>query len=193
MEKCYNFNTDNEWYTFKSDVEKFIDFIGLEPNIIFNSLLPPYQRTIWCPFDKEDSAFVQVLKEKGFNVIHSHIDEGKDFYEYEPTEHYDYIISNPPFQHKDKTMQRLIELKKPFALIFGIQCFSSGTFIATLNQLDHLQFVLVPNRMKFHKGVEDTKLPAPSFHSMWICNGITNTYKQILIMPHELKNRKKVK
>lgn len=59
--------------------------------------------TVWCPFDKEDSEFVKVLKENGFKVIASHIDNGQDFYTYEPKEHWDCIISNPPFCFDEKT------------------------------------------------------------------------------------------
>ena len=51
---------------------------------------------IWCPFDKEESWFVKLISEKN-KVIYSHIDNGQDFYNYEPTEHWDCIISNPPF------------------------------------------------------------------------------------------------
>ena len=51
-------------------------------------LLPYIQhlkdKIIWCPFDKEDSQFIQVLKENGFNVVYSHIEYGQDFFDYEP-------------------------------------------------------------------------------------------------------------
>lgn len=56
--------------------------------------------TIWCPFDLESSAYVKEFLKAGFNVIHSHIDEGKNFFFYEPEEDYDVIISNPPFSQK---------------------------------------------------------------------------------------------
>ena len=45
-------------------------------------LLPHIQhlkdKIIWCPFDREDSQFVKVLKENGFKVVYSHIDYGQD-------------------------------------------------------------------------------------------------------------------
>lgn len=50
-------------------------------------------RTIWCPFDKEWSAYVQTFKSLGFNVVYSHLDDEKDFFEYE-SENWDLIISN---------------------------------------------------------------------------------------------------
>ena len=36
--------------------------------------------TIWCPFDTEESWFVKYGKHLGYNVIHSHLNEGKDFF-----------------------------------------------------------------------------------------------------------------
>lgn len=58
--------------------------------------------TIWCPFDKDDSNFVKELRSSGFKVISSHIDNGEDFYNYEPKD-WDCIISNPPFCYDEKT------------------------------------------------------------------------------------------
>mgnify|MGYP004581082403 FL=1 len=58
----------------------------------------PKNAVVWCPFDKENSEFVKQLTANGNNVIHSHISSaGQDFYTYEPNEHWDCIISNPPF------------------------------------------------------------------------------------------------
>jgi len=44
----------------------------------------PENSTIWCPFDTEHSEFVLLLTEAGHKVIHSHIWDGQDFFEYEP-------------------------------------------------------------------------------------------------------------
>ena len=72
----------------------------------------PKESIIWCPFDKQDSNFVKVFKENGFSVISSHIDEGKDFFEYKP-DNYDLIISNPPYSLREKILIKLFSLKKP--------------------------------------------------------------------------------
>lgn len=65
-------------------------------------------RTIWCPFDTEDSLFVKVLKDKGFKVINTHISQGDsgDFFQIEP-DGYDCIISNPPYSLKNEVFERL--------------------------------------------------------------------------------------
>lgn len=101
------FNEKDEYYTPKILVEPILKY--LKPN-----------STIWCPFDTENSEFVILLKEAGHKVIYSHIWLGQDFFEYEPNEEYDYIISNPPFTRKLEVFERLYELNKPFAMICGL-------------------------------------------------------------------------
>lgn len=79
----------------------------------------PKDYKIWCPFDMEWSSFYQTFKKNGFDVIRSHIDEGKDFFLYEPDD-YDVIISNPPFNIKDQILKRLYDLNKPFAVLLPL-------------------------------------------------------------------------
>lgn len=71
---------------------------------------------VWCPFDKEHSEFVKQIRKNGNIVIYSHIDDGRDFFEFEP-EHWDIIISNPPFKNKRKFFERALSFGKPFALL----------------------------------------------------------------------------
>ncbi len=98
--------------------ERFTPPILVKP--ILKYLKP--NSTIWCPFDKEDSEFVILLKEAGHKVIYSHIDLGKDFFEYDPDDPYDYVISNPPFSRKLDVLDRLYKLGKPFAMLMNIEC-----------------------------------------------------------------------
>lgn len=97
-------------------------FYAVEPLLEFL----PKNKTIWCPFDEEWSAFVQTFRKNGNKVICSHIFDNKDFFEYEPKE-YDLIISNPPFSKKDKIIKRLYELNKPFAILLPIQSLQSNS------------------------------------------------------------------
>lgn len=99
-----SFQVKDEYYTPKILVEPILYFVEKGS-------------TVWCPFDTEHSEFVIALKEKGINVIYSHLVYGQDFFNYEPKEKYDYIISNPPFSTKLKVFDRLYKLKKPFAMI----------------------------------------------------------------------------
>ena len=72
---------------------------------------------VWCPFDKAESEFVQQIQKTNV-VVRSHIDEGKDFFDYEPPA-WDMIVSNPPFSNKRKYFERALQLGKPFALIMS--------------------------------------------------------------------------
>jgi|TARA_E500000318_G_scaffold24882_1_gene24925 hypothetical protein len=107
MKNDLHYNKNDELYTPRYMIEPIIKYLKKDS-------------VIWCPFDKIKSEFVLVLKEHGFKVIYSHIDEGKDFLNYEPREKYDYIISNSPFSIKLKVLKRLYELNKPFMIIFGL-------------------------------------------------------------------------
>ena len=76
--------------------------------------------TIWCPFDTEDSEYVKIFRQEGYNVIATHIDNNQNFFYYEPEEQYDFIISNPPFSIKDDIIKRLYELNKPYAILLPV-------------------------------------------------------------------------
>lgn len=94
----------DECYTPIYAVEPLLEFIKKD-------------QVIWCPFDEEWSAYVQVFKNNGNKVINTHLDGGYDFFNYEPSEHYDVIISNPPFSKKDEVLNRLYSLNKPFCIL----------------------------------------------------------------------------
>lgn len=95
---------------------------------------------IWCPFDKAESEFVKVLKEKGFNVVYSHIDNGQDFYQYEPNK-WDCIISNPPFTNKRLIAERCLSFNKPFILLQGCAMFGQSGYAKTINKFDKIYFI----------------------------------------------------
>jgi hypothetical protein len=101
------FNLKDEYYTPPILVEPILKYIENDS-------------VIWCPFDTDDSEFVIALRNKGCKVIATHIWSGQDFFEYEPSEKYDYIISNPPFSCKLKVLERLYKLDKPFAMLMGL-------------------------------------------------------------------------
>lgn len=101
----------------KTNDEMYTPFYAVEPLIKYLNLLNV--RTIWYPFDEDWSAFAQRFREAGYIVINTSLNDGYDFFTYEP-EQYDVIISNPPFSEKDKVLKRLYELQKPFAMLLPI-------------------------------------------------------------------------
>lgn len=122
---------------------------------------------IWCPFDDENSEYVKIFREEGYRVIASHIDEGKNFFEYEPEELYDVIISNPPFSIKDEILARLYELDKPYALLLPIPSLQGQKRFPYMKNCEALifdkriNFYTTPARDAIQKGV--------SFGSFYLC------------------------
>lgn len=135
----------------------------------------PKGKIIWCPFDKEDSVFCLLLHNAGFKVVHSHIDEGKDFYLYEP-EKWDIIVSNPPFTNKRKIFERALSFDKPFALIMSNTWLNDSAPKQLFREKD-LQLLMFEERMLFeNNGVIDKRI---TFSSSYYCYNLLP--KQIIM------------
>lgn len=136
--------------------------------------------TIWCPFDTDKSEFSILLKEAGHKVIATHIWNGQDFFEYEPKQQYDYIISNPPFTRKLEVLDRLYKLNKPFAMLMNIECLNYqvvGEFF-----LDkQLQLLIVDKKVSFDGNTA-------SFNTSYFCQ---NFLPKDLMFEHLENNNSK--
>ncbi len=157
------FNIKDEYYTPRILVEPIIKY--LTPG-----------STIWCPFDPKDSEFVLVLQENGFNVIHSHIWTGQDFFHFQPDVEYDYIISNPPFSRKLEVLERLYKLNKPFAMIMGLPVLNhqeiGNFYVGKDSQL------LIFNKKISYDG------NTSAFNSSYFCRGILDNDLTYEHLPH---------
>lgn len=124
-------------------------------------------KIIWCPFDKEDSHFVKVLKKENFNVVYSHIEYGQDFYIYEP-ENWDIMVSNPPFTGKRKIFERALSFNKPFALIMSNTWFNDAAPMRLFKDKD-LQLLMFDKRIKFipENGIMLDKITFSSSYWCW--------------------------
>lgn len=126
--------------------------------------------TIWCPFDKEWSAYVKLLEENGNKVIYTHIDDGQDFFEFEPDE-YDAIISNPPFSKKDKVIKRLYQLGKPFAILLPMNSLQGKERYEYFK--NGIQLLSFDQRVGFHDEDNLQKpLEGSPFASAYFCRNI---------------------
>jgi hypothetical protein len=142
---------DNEWYTPEQPIKDLIELLNL-----------PKSTVIWCPFDKEQSNFVKLFKEHGYKVIYSHIDNEQDFFNYEPKEKWDIIISNPPFSKKRLLIERCESFKKPFCLLYG------GTICSQSmgNTLNRCKFHFIQRNITFFSPDNSKK----SFQCCWVFN-----------------------
>ena len=147
----YEGGNNDECYTPRYGVEPLLEF------------LPTFKESIiWCPFDKEDSEFVKVLSKNGYNIVFSHIDNGQDFYTYEP-EKWDVIVSNPPFTNKKKIFERVNSFNKPYCLLMTLAWLNDSAPKELWRDRD-LQLLMFDRRIRF-KGM-DNKI---SFSSAYYC------------------------
>ena len=142
----------------------------------------PKDWVVWCPFDKLDSKFVQLITNRGNKVIHTHIDEGCDFYRYEPSEHWDCIISNPPFTNKRGIFERALSFNKPFALIMSNTWLNDAAPVQIFTKYDRrLQLLLFDKRMKFNNGgIIQDKI---TFSSSYFCSDFLPSERSRATMP----------
>ena len=107
------------------------------------------------------------LMRGGYKVLYSHVDEGKDFFNYVPKEHYDVIISNPPYSLKDAVYKRLFYLKKPFAMFVPMNGIFDSKLRFDLFSKNGIELLVPKGRTKFM--APDGVGNAPPFQTVYVC------------------------
>ena len=153
----YNFNKNDEYYTPSYAVYPIVKH--LEPN-----------STIWCPFDKENSQYVQVLKKEGFNVIYGHIETGQDFFKVDIPK-CNYIISNPPYSLKKEVFERLYSTGIPFAMLINFQGIFDCKERFEMFKSNRVEMLWLSPRVNYIK-LNDSKVSGVPFQSGYLCSGI---------------------
>ena len=152
----YSGGNNDECYTPDYAVQPILEYI-------------PQDVTVWCPFDTEESQFVKLIGERigKENVEYSHLDNGEDFFQYQP-KHWDIIVSNPPFSNKKKFFKRALDLGKPFALIMTNTWLNDSTPKILFKDKD-LQLLMFDKRMEFvnPNGQVNNKITFSSSYYCW--------------------------
>ena len=161
----------DEWFTPNDAIFPILKYI--KPNSI-----------IWCPFDIAESNFVKIFEGKGYKVICSHIDEGGDFFKYEP-EHYDIIISNPPYSLRNDILKRLFDLEKPFAMLMNTNGLFDSKVRWDLFKNNNFTLMYLSGRVNYMKEYGLVEKSSPPFQSAYICSRLSD--KQI-IFEERIKN-----
>src|SRR5574344_69718 len=171
------FNKNDELYTPPILVEPIVKYI--EDFVDANNCSSSSPLIIWCPFDKKDSEFVKVLSKIDYvKVVYSHIDDGYDFFEYEPKE-WDVAVSNPPFSRKKEVFERLFKLHKPFAMVMNLMAINYQEIgnlfidkdvqmlIPDISRKEHVAYIRNNEHPEMHSIRNLELLNSPSFPS---CN-----------------------
>jgi len=151
---AYNHGGGDEAYTPAYGVTPILKYI-------------PKNVTVWCPFDKVESEFVQQIS-KTNPIVMSHLDCGQDFLTWEPEVHWDVIVSNPPFKNKRKFFERALSFNKPFALIMT-NTWLNDSAPKQLFKDKELQLLMFDKRMKFTApdGRPNNKITFSSSYYCW--------------------------
>lgn len=149
----YSKGKNDECYTPSYGVTPIIQYI-------------PKDAKVWCPFDTKDSEFVKQISQS-HSVVYSHINEGQDFFNYEPY-HWDVIVSNPPFTNKRKFFERALSFNKPFALIMSNTWLNDSAPKQLFKDKD-LQLLMFERRMEFVQpnGITTGKVTFSSSYYCW--------------------------
>ena len=119
--------------------------------------------TVWecCDFGK--SEITRLLKEYGCNVIST--DKEENFFEYKPKEHFDMIITNPPYSLKDDFIAKCYEWGKPFALLLPITSLE-GKFRGSLFRKYGIEVLVLDRRVQF---LDNYNKSGNWFNTSWFC------------------------
>ena len=145
-------NTQQDYYTPEYAIRPLLDII-------------PKNYIIWEPCNGQGHISKFFIKH-GYKVISSDIKTGQDFLKYEPDEHYDIIITNTPFKNKDVYINRVIELNKPFLLLYPFNVFESPKRIQMFKE-KKISLFLLNRRVNYINENSDKKSKSP-FYSLWI-------------------------
>lgn len=128
-------------------------------------------KTIWCPFDTEQSNFYKVLTAEGFTVVISHINDGEDFF-FTNVE-CDCIVSNPPYSLKTEVFNRLFGLGKPFAMLVGVVGIFESQKRFTMFKDNDFEVMYFNKRISYFKNYDDQKPSLnPPFSSVFITSKV---------------------
>lgn len=148
---------DNELYTPYYAVDHIVKYL-------------PKGKIIWLPFDEKWSSFNKRLTELGYRVVRSSLAEGQDFFKYEP-EHWDLIVSNPPFSIKDKVLERLYSFNKPFAVLLPLNSLQGKTRYKYFK--DGIQILSFDARICYHnKEHMDSVVKGSPFATAYFCRDL---------------------
>ena len=149
----YSEGKNDECYTPAYAVKPILKFI-------------PENKVVWCPFDTKDSHFVKMISQTN-PVIHSHINNGEDFLEWEPKEDWDLIVSNPPFTNKRLFFERALSFHKPFALVMSNTWLNDRAPMQLFAERD-LQLLMFDRRIEFEgPGGGQKKITFASSYYCW--------------------------
>lgn len=149
---------NDEFYTPRYAIEPILKYI--KPN-----------SRVWCPFDTDESLFVEMIKTEGHTVVNTHIISGDNFFD--TNVECDYIISNPPYSIKGDVLQRLFDIGKPFAMLIGVVGLFESQKRFNMFKNNNFEVMYLNKRVAYFKDYADEKPSLnPPFSSVYLCSNM---------------------
>lgn len=104
----------------------------------------PKDKVVWEAFYGNGKSG-EYMKELGINVFHEPI----DFFNEQPTNNWDLIVSNPPFSKTKEILKKLKEYDKPFILILPSSKINTSYFREWKDK--NIQIIIPRKRIHFEK------------------------------------------
>jgi len=130
-------------------------------------------KKIWCPFDSDQSLFVSELTAAGFDVTHTHLDNGYDFFKTQTPEGTDCVVSNPPYSIKGSVFKELFARKVNFAMLVGIVGIFESQNRFEMFKDNKFELMLLSKRIAYFKSYQEQKPSLnPPFSSVYVTSGV---------------------
>ena len=123
----------------------------------------PKDKIYWECTDCGNSSITKVLKERGFNVVSTHINNGFDFLRDTPNFNFDIIITNPPYSLKTEFIRRAYSFGKPFLFLLPLTSLE-GKSRGKLFRENGLQLIVLDSRINFMADKKNVW-----FNTSWFC------------------------
>lgn len=100
-------------------------------------------------------------------VVVSDIRSDQNFFDYEPAEQWDVLVTNPPYSIKYQWLERCYVLGKPFALLVPVETIGASTAQSLMKQYG-FEIMLLDQRVDFKMPNKEWEGTA-QFATMWLC------------------------
>jgi hypothetical protein len=124
---------------------------------------------IWEPASGEGN-IAHALTGRGHSVIASDILTGRNFFEWQP-DHFDCIVTNPPYSIKYQWLERCYSLGKPFALLLPVETIGAARAQKLFERYGY-EFVFLDKRVNFKMPMKGYEGNGAQFPVMWITSGL---------------------
>lgn len=157
-------NAEGGWTKNQAD-DEYETPVGVLRAMISVAPGPVQDMHIWEPFVCSGHAG-QAMRSLGARVTET----TTDFFETDPPQGTNIVISNPPFSNKKGVLRRLCELNMPFILVVPVTTASYAYTRKLVHEFGDFHVVFPPKIVRFLKNGQ--LAGRPPFYSIFLCHGI---------------------